>query len=148
LHGAHVTHFQPRGRGPVLFLSGKSAFAPGKPIRGGVPIIFPWFGPRAGDPANLHGFVRTRPWNVSEVRQAGDTVRASFALASDEQTRAIWPHDFELRFSATFGPSLEMELEVKNTSGQPIQFEEALHTYLAVGDVRAATIDGLAGTPF
>src|SRR5439155_4527133 len=48
LHGAHVTHFQPRGSRPVLFLSTRSNFDAGKPIRGGVPLIFPWFGPYQG----------------------------------------------------------------------------------------------------
>src|ERR1700752_961257 len=48
LHGAHVTHFQPRGADrPVLWMSGKSWFEPVRPIRGGVPLIFPWFGPHA-----------------------------------------------------------------------------------------------------
>src|SRR5206468_2712115 len=48
LHGAHVTHFAARGQKPLLFLSAESHFAPDKPIRGGVPICFPWFGPKAG----------------------------------------------------------------------------------------------------
>src|SRR5437868_6808879 len=59
LHGAHVTQFQPRGHQPVLFLSRKSFYQSDKPIRGGVPICFPWFGPRAGDPSSpMHGFAR------------------------------------------------------------------------------------------
>ena len=45
LHGAHVTGWTPRGQQPVLFLSKRSEFAPDKAIRGGVPVIFPWFGP-------------------------------------------------------------------------------------------------------
>jgi hypothetical protein len=43
--GAHVAHWTPGGLRPVLFTSSKSLFAPGKAIRGGVPICFPWFGP-------------------------------------------------------------------------------------------------------
>src|SRR5438067_12687170 len=68
LHGAHVAHYHPAGtQPPVLYLSPTSAFESGKPIRGGVPIIFPWFGPRQGDPTSLHGFVRTRTWEVRQV---------------------------------------------------------------------------------
>src|ERR671914_568067 len=68
LHGAHVTHYQPRGARPVLFMSGSSHFAAGKPIRGGVPVIFPWFGPNAQDPkAPAHGFARTQPWELHDV---------------------------------------------------------------------------------
>src|SRR6266699_2914949 len=39
LHGAHLTHFQPRGSKPLLFLSSRSNFDAGKPIRDGVPLI-------------------------------------------------------------------------------------------------------------
>jgi len=59
LHGAHVTHYQPRGGEPVLFVSSKSFFEDGKPIRGGVPVLFPWFGGLNGDRTKMHGFVRT-----------------------------------------------------------------------------------------
>src|SRR3978361_1515284 len=50
LQGAHLAQWQPAGHGPVLFLSERSLFAPGKAIRGGVPIIFPWFGARTASP--------------------------------------------------------------------------------------------------
>src|SRR5258705_11858544 len=64
LHGAHVTHYQPAGATPVLFTSPHSQFAPGKAIRGGVPVIFPWFGPRAGHlAAPEHGFARVAEWS-------------------------------------------------------------------------------------
>ena len=45
LQGAQVTTWQLRDEQPVLFTSPKSEFAPGRAIRGGIPIIFPWFGP-------------------------------------------------------------------------------------------------------
>ena len=44
LYGGHVLSFQPKGQHDVLWLSKKSFFEVGKPIRGGVPICFPWFG--------------------------------------------------------------------------------------------------------
>jgi glucose-6-phosphate 1-epimerase len=151
LHGAHVAHFKPHGQQqPVLFMSSRSNYQPSKPIRGGVPVIFPWFGPRQDDPnAPMHGLVRTREWTVKSVTQGGDAVRGVMTLASDDQTRAAWPHDFQLRFTTTIAPaSLTMELEVRNTSREPFTFEEALHTYFGVGDVRAITIDGLGGTEY
>ena len=65
VYGAHVAEYQPAGQKPVLFMSEKSIYEHGKPLRGGVPIIFPWFGPRGGQAgAPLHGFVRTRDWTV------------------------------------------------------------------------------------
>ena len=38
LHGAHVAAFQKNGEAPLIFMSRKSYFTAGKPIRGGVPI--------------------------------------------------------------------------------------------------------------
>ena len=60
LHGAHVAHFQKNGGPPLIFMSRKSYFAPDQPIRGGVPICFPWFGNRDGEPS--HGFARITAW--------------------------------------------------------------------------------------
>ena len=69
VHGAHVTAFQPEGEKPVIFLARGAVYAPGKAIRGGVPICFPWFGAKAGDPdAPSHGLARTQRWAVKAAR--------------------------------------------------------------------------------
>jgi D-hexose-6-phosphate mutarotase len=150
LHGGHVTHYQPRGRGPVLFVSGESHFAAGKAIRGGVPVIFPWFGAKADDPkAPQHGFVRSQPWELRNVAAGqGGAVAVRLAFGPTAETRKVWPHEFELHYTITFGAALEMSLQVRNTGETPFRFEEALHTYLAVADVRKATIEGLGGREF
>ena len=150
LHGAHVTHYQPRGQRPVLFMSDSSHFAPAKPIRGGVPVIFPWFGANAKDPkAPAHGFARTQPWDVRDVRRGGEgAVTVSLSLGPSPASRALWPHEFEATFEVTVGPVLEMALHVRNTAAAAFSFEEALHTYLAVGDVRKVTVEGLAGREY
>ena len=155
LHGAHVTRFQPQGQADLLFMSGKSLFAPGKAIRGGVPLIFPWFGAKAGDPtAPAHGLVRSTGWAVQDVTAAGHgadrVVRLALVLRSDASTKTRWPHDFELLYTVTVGTALQLDLEVRNpaSASEPFTFEEALHTYLAVGDVRKVSIDGLAGRDY
>lgn len=150
LHGAHITHFQPRGAAPVLFMSAHSRFAPGQPIRGGVPLIFPWFGPRAGHPeAPAHGFARTEEWRVESLAlESDETVTAVFQLDASATTRAAWPHDFALRFRVAIGRTLGMTLEVENTGAAPFTFEDALHTYFAVSDVRETATTGLEDTEY
>lgn len=149
LHGAHVTHYQPKGQLPILFMSRESHFAPDKPIRGGIPVIFPWFGPRAGDAsAPAHGFARTSEWSVIETKPSGSAVVLTLALRSSDATRRFFPHDFQLLYVITVGESLSAALEVRNLSGSEFTFEEALHTYLAIGDVRQASIEGLDGRTF
>jgi glucose-6-phosphate 1-epimerase len=150
LHGGHVTHYRPAGHDALLFLSERSSFVEGTAIRGGVPVVFPWFGARAGDPsAPDHGFARTREWTVESVeRPDDDSVAITLVLGPDDGTRGIWPHDFRLRHRVAVGEQLEMTLEVENRSREPLTFEEALHTYLLVGDVRQVSVTGLGGATY
>jgi glucose-6-phosphate 1-epimerase len=150
LHGAHVSHWAPRGERPVLFVSPKSLFAPGKPIRGGVPVIFPWFGPRGeGKPGPAHGFARTMEWTVEAtmLHENGD-VAIVLSLEPNETTRAFGYDGFHLRFRVTVGPALEMELETHNAGSAPFTYEEALHTYLSIADIKQTSVSGLEGTTY
>jgi glucose-6-phosphate 1-epimerase len=150
LHGAHVTHFQPRGQKPVLFMSAKSSFEPGKPIRGGVPICFPWFGARQdGQPGAAHGFARLVEWELTKAEPAGNgAVELNFRFVSSQATREQWDGDFELHYMVRVGTTLGLELRVRNTSDRPIRFEEALHTYLSVSDAKQVSIEGLGGVTY
>jgi glucose-6-phosphate 1-epimerase len=150
LHGAHVAHFQPSGHAPVLFLSGESRFEPGKPIRGGVPICFPWFGPLEGrDTAPAHGFARTSLWEVQSTRRnADESVTIELVFSQPEDAKSFWPHAVRAVQRVTFGSTLKMEFSVFHVGGEPFMFEEALHTYFHVGDVRQVNVTGLAGTPY
>ncbi len=145
LHGAQLTQWRPVGSEQVIFTSAQSLYQEGKAIRGGVPVCFPWFGPRDGQAA--HGFVRNKLWACEAVSMLEDgSVRARFVTTSDESTRAHWPYDFTARLSYTIGPTLMMDFDVENTSGEAFTISEALHTYFVVGDARQVTITGLEGT--
>jgi len=148
LQGAHVARWKPRRQRPVLFLSSKSLFTPGRAIRGGVPVIFPWFGPRAeGKPGPVHGFARTTEWALEGTKLCNDgDVEITLALAPNDSARTFGYGEFALRFRVTVGANLQMELEVQNSGKEPFIYEEALHTYLAVCDVRQASVSGLEGT--
>ena len=148
--GAHLTGWTIQGTPPVLFLSPNSAFQRGKAIRGGVPLVFPWFGPKAGDSrAPQHGFARVRDWRVeaASVEPEG-TCTVAITLSDDEGTRAAWPHVFHARFVASAGRQLRMALEIRNTGVADFTFEAALHTYLAVSDVRRIRVHGLENTDY
>jgi glucose-6-phosphate 1-epimerase len=150
LQGAHVASFQRNGEQPLLFLSSESVFAPGKAIRGGVPVIFPWFGARAGDSASpAHGFARTCEWNVASISQdQSGAVSVVFTLSDSPETRALWPFEFQLRYEIVVGTELGMSLRVENRSAESFQYEEALHTYFLVSDVRNVRIEGLLGAEY
>ncbi len=150
LNGAHVTHFQPTGQKPVLFMSGKSRFEPGKPIRGGVPICFPWFGNLEGHPqAPAHGFARTSEWTVRTATRSPDgVVTLGFALDCHDANSTDWPHACSALYTAAIGSTLGLSLTISHHTGEPFLFEEALHTYFSVADVRQVSVDGLSHTGY
>ena len=149
LHGGHVTHFAKVGERPLLFMSNESLFQAGKAIRGGVPICWPWFGPRAGHAESpMHGFARTSLWTVEGADVSGGETSLRLGLKDTEETRKLWPHGFWARYTVTISDKLTMRLEVVNTGQGPMQFEEALHTYLAISDIKSAEIEGLGGVDY
>jgi glucose-6-phosphate 1-epimerase len=144
LHGAHVTSWRPRDMEDVLFVSAQSHWEERRAIRGGIPICFPWFADRAGDPkAPAHGFVRTAAWQLESILQNGGAVAVTMSTASNEETKKWWPADFQLLHRATFGTELTLELIVKNAGSAPFHFEEALHTYFRVGQIEQVQLLGL-----
>lgn len=149
LQGAHVAHWQPAGQGPAIFVSRKSELAPGKPIRGGVPIAFPWFANRHdGKAGPSHGFARIQPWTLAFAALAGDDLHLTFTLGPTEMSRELGFDRFRLAYQLTIGRALTMQLTVANDSDKPLVFEEALHTYYAVADVHEATVTGLEGITY
>ena len=149
LHGAHVTAWKPSGEEEVLFVSSQSQWDSSHPIRGGVPICFPWFSNKADDPgAPAHGFARTTNWQLESIVETGDAVTVSMFLESNQATKKWWPADFRLVHRATFGSELILEIEVVNTGTTSLRFEEALHTYFRIGNIETVIVNGLNGADY
>lgn len=150
LHGAHVAEFTPAEHEPVLWMSDHSEFAPGKPIRGGIPVCFPWFGAHPSDPSlPNHGIVRLHEWRVERVwKLDSGAVAARFAFESDGETQQVWPHDFFLQLTMSVADRLGVRLEVYNSGAEAFTVTEALHTYLGVSSVDEVWIDGLNNTEY
>jgi glucose-6-phosphate 1-epimerase len=145
LQGAHLARYEMNGK-PVLFLSKRAEFAPGKAIRGGIPVCFPWFGPHADDPRlPSHGFARTAEWELLESREGFAALR----LESNEATHALWPHDFQAIYRIQLlEQGLRLDFRVHNTGTSDFVFETALHTYFAVSDARQVSVEGLDGKTY
>jgi glucose-6-phosphate 1-epimerase len=146
LHGAHVTHFKKKDEAPLLFLSQCSRFAEGQPIRGGIPIVFPWFGPREG--LAQHGFARVKEWELKEFAPAADgSVSVRFRLSECPEAAAFPPYTVD--YVVTVNQTLSLKLTVTNNSKEKdFLFENCLHTYFAVSDVTAVSITGLEGVTY
>jgi glucose-6-phosphate 1-epimerase len=149
LQGAHVAAWQPKGQQPAIFVSRKSDFAPGKPIRGGVPIAFPWFAARHdGKTGPSHGFARIQEWTLAFAALAGGDLHMTFTLGPTEISRSLGYDNFRLAYQLTIGRTLTMQLTVVNDATVPLVFEEALHTYYAVADIHEVTLNGLEGVTY
>ena len=150
LQGAQVTAWQPPDERPVLFTSPNNAFAPGRAIRGGIPVIFPWFGPNRHTPAApQHGFARTATWHPDGVETAGSgSLALTLSLGDGDVGSPFWPERFRAIYTVTFAQTLSLRFAVQNRAKHPIVFEEALHSYFAISDVTEIAISGLAGATY
>jgi len=146
LHGAHVTDFQKKGEPPLLFTSQFSRFTDRQAIRGGIPVIFPWFGAREGEPS--HGFARISEWDLHEATtlpDGGVTLRFSLRDTAESATCPPFTANYVMRVTDV----LELELIITNTApDQQFTFESCLHTYFAVGDISSISITGLKGASY
>jgi len=148
-NGAHIMSFIPAGEKDLLWMSQKSNLAPGKAIRGGVPVCWPWFGkgPQEGFPS--HGFARISEWELEAVTalDSGAT-RIVLKLDSDKGGFPMAAFPFTAHMIFTVSKSLEMTLVMVNRGKEPVKAASALHTYFAVSDIRKVAVSGLENTPF
>ncbi len=150
LQGAQVVHWAPTAAKPVIWTSEAAKYTPGKSLRGGVPVCWPWFGPHATNaefPA--HGFARTRDWDVVSTRQlASGATELVLRLPMVDSDRVMWPEVTSLEFRVTVGDTLEMLMANRNHGTNPVTIGQALHTYFAVSDVRQCRISGLENVDY
>ena len=140
--GAQALAWQPPGTRGVLWVSTQAQFAPGVAVRGGVPVVFPWFGKGLdGTREPSHGYARITDWHRVSVNHADAELTVVYALPEADGLSA--------GLRAAFTPTdFSVTLSVTNTAAEPVTYEAALHTYLAVGDIRQVSIDGLDGASY
>jgi len=150
LYGAHVLKYQPKDQKDVLWMSDKSFFEEGKPIRGGIPVCFPWFGPHAKDSNKpQHGFARLLTWTVLEtsVLPEGST-QLRLGLEDSPATKDLWPFSFKAEMTISVGESLDVMLSYSNTGNETFVVSDALHSYFNISDVENIGIEGLTGITY
>jgi glucose-6-phosphate 1-epimerase len=144
LHGATVVSFVPDGQRDLLWLSPMATCAGGKPLRGGIPLCGPWFGPHPAK-GPTHGLMRNRPWTLVRVEPlGGGQLRADLALELPAVPDLGWWHQATALCSVTVGATLLVELTVRNTGPTPFLLSGALHSYFAVSAVQQARVAGLS----
>ena len=147
--GAHVLAWTPPSQVPVLWVSPLARFEPGVAVRGGIPVVFPWFGAGiSGDRTPAHGFARTAAWErrgVTSDRSGAGRFEVRHTLTADDFDSP----PFSAELVSEFTPDqLQVSLTVTNTGEADFTYEEALHTYLAVDDISRVGLDGLDGCQY
>lgn len=141
LLGGQLLSYQPYGQQPWLYMSPQAVFQPGKAIRGGVPVCWPWFGPHPSDnTAPAHGVARQQSWQLLAVEQDGDAFHVKLQGPS-------W-QGLSVELHYTLADCLDMQLHTCNNSTQAHTISTALHSYLAVSDSRAISLGGLEEAVF
>ncbi|KAK9055252.1 hypothetical protein SSX86_026334 [Deinandra increscens subsp. villosa] len=145
LYGAHVTSWKKKGE-ELIFVSSKAIFSPPKPIRGGIPVIFPQFSNLGSLPS--HGFARNRFWTIeNNLSHVTNEVFVDLLLKPTEADLKIWPHRFEFRLRVTLKPGGDLMLTscIRNTdaAGKPFTFTFAHHTYFSVSNISEVEVKGL-----
>lgn len=157
LQGAQLTHYQRHNEAAVIWCSETCDYQSGTPLRGGIPVCWPWFGQADKNPpqvrqqlplakAPAHGFVRNRLWQVEEIKQPHPhTTELTLSLDLSGQETDFWPFATKLNMHFIIGEQLNVSLSINNLSDHTVTFSGALHTYLAVNDISAVSINGLEG---
>ena len=150
LQGGQVLSYVPRDDGRDLLWCSPARLDAGRPVRGGVPVCWPWFAKQDRPPdAVQHGFVRRMRWRASTCAERLDgavrVVLQPVAPPEGWPDGLGWPIDCVPELELLVGEALEMSLRTVNRAPAPIVLTQALHTYFRVGDVRQAGIAGLEG---
>ena len=157
LQGAQVSHYQTAGKPAVIWCSDTCDYREGTPLRGGIPVCWPWFGdihrnanavqqqiPAAGENLTAHGFVRSRLWELASVETPDPhTTRLELQLSLADNEEPLWPYACELSMVITVGESLSLDFSVNNLSSETISFASALHTYFGVNAIDDTIVGGL-----
>ena len=145
LNGAHVCEFTPKGGRPLLWMSKAGYFETGKPLRGGIPVCWPWFG---GKIQPSHGFVRRKQWDVESIKAEADGSNTITLLTVSDGSVKEWPFKAECRLTLRAGAKLDVSVTTTNTDAKTIVYSGALHTYLPVSKITDVKVSGLEGASF
>lgn len=158
--GAQIIGYQVDGQQPLIWRNEAAVFKQGKPVRGGIPVCWPWFGNlernpdsvqamrQSSEPAKAHGEVRALNWELLGAGEDGDALLVELVLPEAEGQLPGWPHNVALKLSIRLDQALNVSLVSFNASGETVTFSQALHTYFAVSDVRQIRIQGLDGLSY
>jgi glucose-6-phosphate 1-epimerase len=153
LFGAQVLSYIPKKDGRDVLWCSASKLASGKPVRGGIPICWPWFSKQnVSEHSPQHGFVRTLEWKLASQSSlsSGEVVLEFIPppFPALPPQSSSWPANCSVRMELNIGATLQQTLHTQNHSDQTLVLTQALHSYFRVGDVRQVGVEGLEGREY
>lgn len=146
-HGASVLSYTPKGGQDLLWVSSAAVYSGEKPVRGGIPVCWPWFGAAKQIGLPAHGFVRNKVWHLDHVANLESGVtEVVLTYQQNEESLAMWPHHFHLELRVEVGEKLAVSLKTVNKNDYDIEIAEALHTYFNVAEAEGLLISGVEGS--
>ncbi|MGA6097985.1 D-hexose-6-phosphate mutarotase [Stutzerimonas marianensis] len=154
--GAQVLSYRGADGQPVIWLSEQAAFVSGQPVRGGVPVCWPWFGdltrnPQAvqagyqGSEPPAHGLVRGVDWTLLDSRSDAEGATLTFTSPGNLPG---WPHEVQAELTIRLDQTLQLSLTSRNQGQETVTLSQALHSYFAISDIHQVTVEGLDGLPY
>lgn len=146
LLGANVLSYRPTGHSPVIFRPAKRDYRRGEAFHGGIPVCWPQFGNRFSKELPQHGFARNLVFEVRGTGYSEDMTEITLGLRGDDETKRLWPHDFDLEYTVTVSMKLNLKLVTRNTGTTPFAFSAGFHPYFSIrfrDDIAVKGLDGL-----
>ncbi|WP_051229196.1 D-hexose-6-phosphate mutarotase [Paludibacterium yongneupense] len=137
LQGGQLITFTPTDGEALLYLSPTAIFEPGVPVRGGIPVCWPWFGPHPDDTtAPAHGVARNRDWALTSIDRHDEQFHVKLAGPRHDGLSVEISYLLSER-------GVTCSLSTHNESPRPQTLSAALHSYLAISSAAAVEISGM-----
>lgn len=149
LQGAHISRYRPWPGVDALWLSDSAIFQPGKALRGGIPLCWPWFGAateRVDRPQ--HGYARSADFSVTSTACDHQATTITLALDPAQAPYAEWQNRLQLELEIRLSDTLWMEMRSTSLSAEPLIISNALHSYFAIADRASVSIPALTGLDY
>lgn len=148
LDGARVVSFKV-GDDEVLWSTRVPPDTKANWCHGGIPVCWPWFGrAQINGKTAIHGFVKSCRFELVSLSQSKERSQVVLRLKSDERTRSMWPHDFEITYEAILTDTLRLSLRTVNTGKDTFSYTAGFHPYFRLGDRNRAFVTGMDGLGF
>ncbi len=148
LLGANTLSYRPTGHAPVIFRPAKRDYNRGDSIHGGIPVCWPQFGKLAIPGMAQHGFARIMPFEVRATQYTEEMTEVTLGLKSSDETKKLFPCDFDLEVKVTVSMKLNLRMTTKNTGAEAFEFTGGFHPYFLVRERDGVAVRGLDGASY